>query len=58
MMKIGHLVALKQPVVEGKIIDTVYDKEAEQLKHLVELKDEDGDPKPVWFLESQLELAK
>jgi hypothetical protein len=55
-MEIGKTVKLKQPVVQGVIIDTEYDKGAKELKHLVELKDEEGDPKPVWFLESQLEL--
>lgn len=57
-MEIGKKVKLKQPEISGLIVDTEYDKEAKQLKHLVELKDAEGDPLPRWFLEDELELVK
>jgi len=56
-MEIGQTAKLKQPVIKGVIVDTEYDKEAKELKHLVELKDANGDPMPRWFLESELEKA-
>lgn len=51
-MEIGNQAKLKQPVVQGLIVDTRYRKDAKQLEHLVHT--ELGDR---WFLESQLELV-
>jgi hypothetical protein len=54
-LEMGQQARLIQPVVEGEIIDTEYDKDAKQLKHLVAYTDADGESQTRWFLESQLE---
>jgi len=54
-IKIGVKAKLKQPVVQGVIEDTEFDKESGELKHLLIWKDEAGEPASRWFLESQLE---
>lgn len=56
-MEIGNTVKLVQPVVQGEITDTQYNKESKQLEHLVEWIDAAGDAHQRWFVESQLEVA-
>lgn len=54
-MEIGNTVRLIQPVIEGEIKDTEYDKDAKQLRHLVEWTDADSNVQTRWFAEQQLE---
>lgn len=56
-MEIGKTVRLVQPVVQGEIIDTEYDKDTKQLRHLLSWVDADGETQNRWFTESQLELV-
>lgn len=56
-MEIGNVVRLVQPVIQGEIVDTEYDKDAKQLRHLVQWTDGAGDAQQRWFIESQLEVA-
>lgn len=56
-MEIGQKAKLKQIVIQGAIVDTEYDKESKQLKHLLEYKDATGETATRWFLESELEKA-
>lgn len=55
-MEIGNSVKLIQPVIQGSIIDTEYDKDAKQLRHLVEWSDATGEHSR-WFTESELEVV-
>jgi len=55
-VEIGDAVRFKAPVIEGEIIDTVYDKEKKELRHLVEWA-ENEDTHSRWFLESELEAV-
>lgn len=57
-MEIGNQVRLIQPVVSGEVIDTEYDKDAKELRHLVQWTDEDGEQQTRWFVESQLETVE
>lgn len=54
----GRQVRLVQPVIQGEIIDTEYDKSHKELKHLIEWRDADGERQQRWFLESELELVE
>lgn len=56
-MEIGNQVRLVQPVVAGEIVDTEYDKESKQLRHLVRWTDGQGDEQSRWFTEGQLEVV-
>ena len=40
--EMGRQVRLVQPVIQGEIIDTEYDKSRKELKHLIEWQDADG----------------
>ena len=54
-MKTGDKAKIVQPVIEGTIIDTEYDKEKLQLKHLFEYKNADGEDTQRWCTEAELE---
>lgn len=54
-MQIGSNARLKQPVIQGPITDTRYDKVSCQLEHLVIYLDATGQAQERWFLESELE---
>lgn len=54
-LEVGQQARLIQPVVQGAIVDTQYNKDAKELEHLVEWTDADGEVQQRWFLESQLE---
>lgn len=56
-MEIGNNARLVQPVVQGVIVDTQYNKEAKQLSHLLEWVDGAGETQHRWFLESELEAV-
>lgn len=55
-MEAGNKVRLIQPVIEGVIIDTEYDKEAKRLRHLLKYADAEGQTQMRWFYESELEM--
>jgi len=54
-LEIGRTAKLIQPVIQGEIIDTEYDKDAKELRHLLNWTDEDGQQQTRWFMASQLE---
>jgi len=56
-LETGQTVRLIQPTIQGEIIDTEYDKDAKQLKHLVSWVDGDGEQQTRWFIESSLEVV-
>ena len=56
--EMGRQVRLVQPVIQGEIIDTEYDKSRKELKHLIEWRDADGAQQQRWFLESDLEAVE
>ena len=56
--EMGRQVRLVQPVIQGEIIDTEYDKSRKELKHLIEWQDADGAQQQRWFLESELEVVE
>ncbi len=53
-MEEGQTVRLIQPVIEGPIIDTRYNKDIKGLEHLVQYTI-DGEVHERWFVEKQLE---
>ena len=57
-MKTGDEARLIQPTIQGFIIDTEYDKEKEQLRHLLEYPNSEGEIIQRWFSEGELEGAK
>jgi hypothetical protein len=57
-LEIGHAARLVQPVIEGEIVDTEYDKDAKQLRHKLNWTDGAGEAHSRWFLESQLEAVE
>ena len=57
-MKTGDKAKLAHPVIQGLIIDTEYDKEKEQLRHLLEYPNSEGEIIQRWFSEGELEGAK
>ena len=56
-LEIGQQVKLIQPVIQGEIKDTEYDKDAKQLRHLLEWTTADGETHSRWFIESELEIV-
>ena len=54
-MKTGDKAKLAQPVIQGFIIDTEYDKEKEQLRHLLEYTNSENEVTQRWFAEDELE---
>ena len=56
-MEIGNQVKLIQPVIQGEIKDTEYNKDSKELQHLLEWQDSAGNLCSRWFKESELELA-
>lgn len=51
----GQTARLKQPIIEGPVLDTRYNKDAKELEHLLSYTDAHGEPCQRWFLASQLE---
>ena len=58
MIEIGTQARLKQPVIQGEVLDTNFNKSAGELEHLVSFVDVNGEAQERWFLASQLEAAK
>lgn len=54
-LKPGDTVRQVAPVITGEIIDTEYDKDAQELRHLVRWKDASGDFHSRWFVEPEIE---
>lgn len=53
-VEIGKTARLVQPVIQGEVIDTEYDKYAKMLRHLVRYTDPAGEEQTRWFTEEQL----
>lgn len=56
-ISIGQTARLKQPVIQGEVVDTGFNKTAGELEHLVSFTDGNSEPQQRWFLESQLETV-
>jgi len=56
-MKKGSEVKVKQPVIKGLITKVEYDDDADEKRFKVDFKDEQGNAKERWVLESQVELV-
>lgn len=54
-MKPGSKAKLRQPTIEGRVVDTEYDKEHNCLRHCLEWQDAEGETQQRWFLETELE---
>lgn len=57
MIQVGQTARLVQPVVQGEVKDTQFNKGASELEHLIEYVDADGETHTRWFLASQLEVV-
>lgn len=57
MIEVGQQARLVQPVIQGEVTDTRFNKDAKELEHLVTWTDEDGQPQERWFLASKLEAV-
>lgn len=57
-MNTGNKARLIQPVIQGEIVDTEYDKEKGCLRHLLKYTDADGVDQMRWFLETELEKTE
>jgi len=56
-IKIGQHAKLVQPVVQGEVKDTRFNKDKSQLEHLLVYVGADGEQHERWFLESELEAV-
>jgi len=56
-IEVGQTARLIQPVVQGEILDTQYNKESKELEHLLAW-NEDGEPQQRWFSEKHLEAVQ
>lgn len=54
-LNIGEQARLKQPVIEGVIDDTRFNKDAKELEHHLNYVDASGETQSRWFLASELE---
>lgn len=52
---IGQQAKLVQPVVAGEVIDTRFNKDKNELEHLLNFPDASGETQQRWFLASELE---
>lgn len=52
---IGQQAKLVQPVVAGEVVDTRFNKDHNQLEHLLNFTGADGELQQRWFLASELE---
>lgn len=57
-MEINSFVRLIQPIIQGQIKDTQYNKDGRCLEHLVEWVDSEGDTHSRWFNEVELEIVE
>ncbi len=58
MIEVGQQARLIQPVIQGEVTDTRFNKTAGELEHLVAYTDKDGEVQERWFLASELEVAE
>lgn len=58
MIEFGQQARLVQPVIQGEVTDTRFNKDAKELEHLVVWNDTEGQPQERWFLASQLEAVE
>lgn len=57
-IKRGAIVRIRTFVPEGPVLQTRYDESAEQLEHLVEFDDAEGETQQRWTGEDELELIQ
>lgn len=53
-LEIGKTARLRQPVIQGEIVDTQYNKDSKGLEHKVQWTAE-GETHERWFVEADLE---
>lgn len=58
MINVGQQARLIQPVIQGEVIDTRFNKTAGELEHLVSYTDAEGEVQERWFPASQLEAVE
>lgn len=58
MINIGQTARLVQPVIQGEVTDTRFNKDANELEHLVSYTDAEGEVQSRWFLASNLEVVE
>ena len=58
MINVGEQARLVQPVIQGEVTDTRYNKEAGALEHLLSYVDENGEQQERWFPAAKLETAQ
>lgn len=58
MIDVGQQARLVQPVIQGEVTDTRFNKDAKELEHLVSWTDAEGETQERWFLASQLEAVE
>lgn len=58
MIEVGQQARLVQPVIQGEVTDTRFNKDAKQLEHLVSFIDAEGESQQRWFLASALEAVE
>ncbi len=56
-IEVGKTARLIQPVVQGEILDTQYNKETKELEHLLAW-EENGEPQKRWFSGKLLEAVQ
>lgn len=57
MINIGQTARLVQPVIQGEVTDTRFNKDANELEHLVSYTDAEGEVQSRWFPASSLEVV-
>lgn len=57
-MEINNIVRLIQPVIQGQITDTQYNKDGRCLQHLVQWTDADNNTHTRWFDEAELAIVE
>lgn len=58
MIQIGQHARLVQPVIQGEVKDTQFNKTAGELEHLISWTDAEGETQERWFLASTLEAVE
>lgn len=58
MINVGQQARLIQPVIQGEVIDTRFNKTSGELEHLVSYTDAEGEVQERWFLASNLEAVE
>ena len=58
MIQVGQTAKLVQPVIQGEVKDTQFNKSAGELEHLIAWVDAEANEQERWFLASTLEVVE